>query len=471
MPKPKIEISNELGNLVHDGDITIDSMNFSRMCANGHASIIREKAPQNYHPLDGWIIRGAGTTPWTLSAQHWSGKRQDIIDCQSMYSAANFGHRNPNILEPYLAFVANKNVAVSRGINHDMHAPALHALTRLLGWEESPRIMLKSGGGEAVETAVKAMRKNWWLTHGMPQHKSMEIPAIVVATNCFHGRPTGVTAFLEGKSREGFQPLAEPIKVPFNDTAAIEQVIKERPGTIAGVLLEPIQGEGGVVVPDDDYMPRVKELCRKAGVLFVLDEIQTGFGRTGKNFAYEHYGTEPDILILGKSLGAGVEPVSAIIGKRNAKLKVLGKTYHRDLLDESCFPPGSEGSTHSANPKACFAILLAIKELCDNNYAEQAATKGEVLMEALVALKERYPDQILDVRGKGLMVALETTFSTYTLSARMMERGVWMYPTRENVIRILPPLCTPATVLRTVVEKISETIEELGAEGHLSKTA
>ncbi|MBI3020279.1 MAG: aspartate aminotransferase family protein, partial [Parcubacteria group bacterium] len=285
----------------------------------------------------------------------------------------------------------------------------------------------------------------------------------------------GVTSLFQkdDSSRKGFGPFPDgTLWVPYNDIHALEETFTAYKDRIAGVLLEPIQGEGGIIIPDSDYLLKVRELCSWHNALLILDEIQTGFGRTGKNFAFEHSGVTPDILLLAKALGGGAVPASAILGRKDVLLDCGTKEY--DVLSYLAIDgAGEEGATWAGSALVSTAILASIKELCDERLAERAAENGARFIAELKKLKRKYP-LITDVRGKGLMVGVDFAappaegplFSVKGLKGRsvsyaLLREGVWAYYTGETgqTLRFLPPLATPPEVLSEVVLRLERAIQ------------
>ena len=455
---PKVNIEGDL-----NGCFTVNGVDFSRLTVENWQAVLATLTAPIYQPMDGWVPVGRGSEPWLLRVAHKTFDNvRDIIDCQTMYSTANAGHGNMDILLPVaLQTLHESGARTGNALPNILQLPAFFALTGLVGG--GYRVMTKLGGGEAVETAIKLARTFFWALHGEPAEEHMgHGPYLVVAKSCFHGRPLGVTSTFErgDPSRDGFGPFADAtIWVPFNDIGALYNVLHTRTD-IAAVLLEPIQGEGGINIPDDDYLPKVAALCREHGVLFILDEVQTGFGRTGKNFAFEHHdGLKPDILALGKALGGGALSASATLARTDVSFDG-GKTTH-DLF--SYFGPGREGQTWLGADTVCMAILASIKELCDKDHAALAAENGARFIAELKELQEKYPRLITDVRGKGLMVGADFTIPGRTLSHALLDEGVWAYYTgpEKKTLRFLPPLVTPPEVLSEVVVRLERALLRL----------
>ncbi|HEY4474288.1 MAG: hypothetical protein A3G11_00920 [Candidatus Lloydbacteria bacterium RIFCSPLOWO2_12_FULL_51_9] len=456
---PQVQISGDLSS----NTFTVNGTAFLKQSVADRQAQLAKIAPPNYKPMEGWIATGRGSTPWTLEFKEaLSGKTRQVIDCQTMYSTANAGHGNAGILDPFSDYQRYVWAPTGNGLSNDLQLPALMALRALVGL--NVRIMTKSSGGEVVDTALKIARKFWWLRHERPSERSgASGPFIVVAQHAFHGRTLGATSLFhpDSKSRQGFGPFPNStLWVPFNDTDAMKRKFEEKGSSIAGVLLEPIQGEAGIFLPDDSYLKHVEYLCRRHGALFMLDEIQTGFGRTGKNFAFEHYGVKPDILLLGKALGGGVMPVSAILARTDVSFGVDTRVF--DLF-EATIGVGEEGQTWSGSALSCFAILAAIRNLCDKNLAGLALEHGGHFVSELLELQKKWPKVITEVRGKGLMVGVDFTIHGREVSHALLREGVWACATGEtgHTVRFLPPLMTPTEVLSDVVVRLGKALTGL----------
>ncbi|MEW5739468.1 MAG: ornithine--oxo-acid transaminase [Myxococcota bacterium] len=378
----------------------------------------------NYAPLPVVLTRGEGAFVWDVEGVRY-------LDCLSAYSALNQGHCHPRIVAA-LQGQAARLTLTSRAFHNDLMGRLLERLGTLTGF---PKALLMNTGVEAVETALKAMRRWGEEVKGVPESRG----EIVVATGNFHGRTiTAVSLSDEPSSFAHYGPFTPGfVKVPFGDAAALEAAITPR---TVGVLLEPIQGEAGVVIPPREYLPRVRDACTEHRVLLALDEVQTGLGRTGKLFAWQHTGARPDLLVLGKALSGGVYPVSAVCGLA-------------EVLD--VFTPGTHGSTYGGNPLACATAMAALDVLLDEGLAERAAMLGE---KALGRLRDGLAGspKVKDVRGRGLMLAVERTVDdAHEVAVRLaQEAHALCKDTRGRVIRILPPLVTPETVLLDALDRM-----------------
>jgi ornithine--oxo-acid transaminase len=361
----------------------------------------------DYAPLPVVLTKGKGVFVWDIT-----GKR--YFDMLSSYSALNQGHRNPNILKAATRQMRRLTLT-SRAFYNDRRGDFLEKITKLAGFEKA--IMMNTGA-EAVETAIKAMRKWGYEIKGVAKDHA-EI--IVVAGN-FHGRTTTIVGFsTDEKVRGGYGPATPGFKIiPYNDPKALENAINEN---TVGFLVEPIQGEGGIIIPDDNYLPEVREICTEQNIILCLDEIQTGLGRTGKLFCYEHYNIKPDMLVLGKALSGGFYPISCMLTSKEVM---------------SIFTPGTHGSTFGGNPLAAAIGVAALDEIINKKLPEKAAKLGEYFLRRLKELKN--PD-IKEVRGKGLLIGLEF-YSPIAreVCERLMTEGILAKDTHEKIIRFAPPL-------------------------------
>ncbi|MFI8289118.1 ornithine--oxo-acid transaminase [Streptomyces sp. ms191] len=364
----------------------------------------------NYHPLP--VVVASADGAWMTDVE---GRR--YLDMLAGYSALNFGHGNRRLIDAARAQLERVTLT-SRAFHHDRFAEFCARLAELCGKEA---VLPMNTGAEAVETAVKTARKWGYEVKGVPDGHAK----IVVAANNFHGRTTTIVSFsTDHEARDHFGPYTPGFEiVPYGDATALEAAVTEN--TVA-VLLEPIQGEAGVLVPPAGYLREVRELTRARNVLFMADEIQSGLGRTGRTFACEHEGVVPDVYILGKALGGGVVPVSAVVADRD----VLG-----------VFRPGEHGSTFGGNPLACAVALEVIAMLRSGEYQQRATELGEHLHAELGLLVGG--GAVEAVRGRGLWAGVDITPSRGTgreISEKLMERGVLVKDTHGSTIRIAPPL-------------------------------
>jgi ornithine--oxo-acid transaminase len=379
----------------------------------------------NYRPLDVVIERAEGV--WVYDVD---GKR--YLDCLAAYSAVSQGHCHPRIMEAMLE-QAKRVTLTSRAFRNDQLALLYEELHDLTGMDMS---LPMNSGAEAVETALKAARKWGYTVKGIPAGKA----EIIACRNNFHGRTITVISFsTEAQYRDGFGPFTPgfPI-VPFGDAAALEAAIT--PNT-AAFLVEPIQGEAGVVIPPAGYLKKAAELCKRHNVLLVVDEIQSGLGRTGKLFAHQWEGVEPDMVIVGKALSGGFYPISVVLSRRD----VLG-----------VFKPGDHGSTYGGNPLACAVARAALKVLVDEKLVERSAELGAYFIARLRTLRSPI---IKEVRGRGLWIGLELTVAARPYCERLKEEGVLCKETHDHVLRLAPPLVITRDEIDWAFERIRKVVE------------
>ncbi len=381
----------------------------------------------NYKPLDVVLSRGEGVYVWDTD-----GKR--YLDCLSAYSAVNQGHCHPKILAAMIE-QAGKLTLTSRAFRNDQLAHLYEELAALTG---SHKILPMNSGAEAVETAVKAVRKWGYEVKGVPENRA----EIIVCSNNFHGRTMGIVGFsTDPDARSGFGPFAPGFKtVTFGDLDSFRDAITEN--TVA-FLIEPIQGEAGVIIPPTGYFTSVRELCTKHGITLILDEIQTGLGRTGKLLAEEHEGIEADMTLIGKALSGGFYPVSAVLSNS----EVLG-----------VLKPGQHGSTFGGNPLACAIARAALKALTEEGMIDNSATMGDRFQ---TGLKDIRSNIIKDVRGRGLMLAVELVpeaGGARKYCEALKERGILAKDTHGDTIRIAPPLVITADQVDWAVGQFAEVL-------------
>nr|WP_197673768.1 ornithine--oxo-acid transaminase [Stappia sp. ES.058] len=363
----------------------------------------------NYKPIDVVLSRGEGVWLYDVDGNRY-------LDCLAAYSAVNQGHCHP-VIRDAMVEQASKLTLTSRAFRNDQLAPLYEDLARLTG---AHKILPMNSGAEAVESAVKAVRKWGYEVKGVPENKA----EIIVCDNNFHGRTLGIVGFsTDPAARTGFGPFAPGFRVvPFGDAAAFEAAIT--PNTV-GFLVEPIQGEAGILIPPAGYFTRVRELCTDTNVTLILDEIQTGLGRTGKLLAEEHEGIEADVTLVGKALSGGFYPVSAVLSNS----EVLG-----------VLQPGEHGSTFGGNPLACAVARAALKVLVEEGMIENAAETGAYFMEGLSRIRS---NAIREVRGRGLMLAVELhpdAGGARAYCEALRGEGILAKDTHDHTIRIAPPL-------------------------------
>lgn len=379
----------------------------------------------NYHPLDVVIERASGS--WVYDAEG-----RQYLDFLAAYSAVNQGHCHPAIMRA-MCEQAQRVTLTSRAFRNDQLPLLYKELHDLTGFEMA---LPMNSGTEAVETALKAARKWGTTVKGIPAGKA----EILVCRNNFHGRTISVVGFSsEDQYRNGFGPFPAGFKqVEFGN---VEDLAKNITENTCAFLVEPIQGEAGIIIPSAGYLHKVAEVCRQKNVLLIVDEIQSGLGRTGKFFAYEHDGITPDVVIIGKALSGGYYPVSAVLSSR----KVLG-----------VFQPGDHGSTFGGNPLACAVARAALRVLVDEDLAARSAELGEY---ALNYLKELHSPYLVEVRGKGLWIGIELATEARSFCEALMRRGVLCKETHNTVIRLAPPLVISKADLDWGLEQIKAVIE------------
>jgi ornithine--oxo-acid transaminase len=368
---------------------------------------------KNYKPLDVVLTRGEGVYVWDVDGRRY-------LDCLSAYSAVNQGHCHPKILEAMVA-QASRLTLTSRAFRNDQLAPFYEELCALTG---SHKALPMNSGAEAVESALKIARKWAYQVKGVPDDQA----EIIVCSGNFHGRTIAIVGFSsDPASRDGFGPFPPGFRtVPYGDADALEAAIT--PNT-AAFLVEPIQGEAGVIVPPPGYLKRARELCSANNVLLILDEIQTGLGRTGKLLAEEHDGVEADLTLIGKALSGGFYPVSAVLSNAEAM---------------SVLHPGEHGSTFGGNPLACAVARAALRVLTEEGMIDNAARIGARLMASLASVAT---DAVKEVRGRGLMLAVELhpeAGGARAVCEALQGRGLLAKETHDHTIRIAPPLILTA---------------------------
>ncbi len=390
----------------------------------------------NYHPLPVVLDRGEGVFVWDVE-----GKR--YYDFLSAYSAVNQGHSHPKIVGA-LVEQAQKLALTSRAFYNSKLGEYEQKITTLFGFD---KVLPMNSGAEAVETAVKLARKWSYEVKGIAENAAK----IIVCENNFHGRTTTIVSFSnDPDANQNYGPFTPGfIKIPYNDIAALEEVLRREAGNIAAFLVEPIQGEAGVYVPDENFLKNASELCKKYNVLFIADEVQTGIARTGKLIACHHENVQPDILILGKALSGGMYPVSAVLANDNIM---------------NVIKPGQHGSTFGGNPIACAVAVAALDVVADEKLSERAEELGKLFRAEIEELIEK-TDLITKVRGKGLLNAIlindtPDSSTAWNLCLQLKENGLLAKPTHGNIIRLAPPLVITEEQLLDCVKIIEKTILE-----------
>jgi ornithine--oxo-acid transaminase len=385
---------------------------------------------QNYKPLPVVLTRGEGVYVWDDAGKKY-------LDMMSAYSAVSHGHANPRLVKLVQEQVATLNI-VSRAFYSDKLGPFLERICTLTGQDMA---LPMNTGAEAVETAIKAARKWAYTVKGVAKDKA----EIITCTGNFHGRTIAIIAMSdEPQYQDGFGPFPPGFRVvEYGNIDALRDAINEN---TAALLIEPIQGEGGIIVPPDGYLKAAEQLCREQNVLLIADEIQTGLGRTGKLLACEHEDVKPDGLILGKALGGGILPVSMFLAKREVM---------------QVFTPGDHGSTFGGNPLASVVGLEALNILVEESLSERSAEMGDYLLAELASINSPL---IIELRGRGLFIGIEIEPSLATareVCEALMERGLLSKETHSTVVRLAPPLVISKEEIDWAVTQIREVLQEI----------
>ena len=395
-------------------------------------SLEEQFGAHNYHPLPVALSRGEGVFVWDVDGKKY-------YDFLSGYSALNQGHCHPKIIAA-LILQAQKLTLTSRAFHSDQLGEYEQFITQYFGYD---KVLPMNTGVEAVETAIKLCRRWGYVVKGIPENKAR----IIVCAENFHGRTSTIISFsTDPSSYERFGPFMPGFDViPYNDREALEKALQHR--DVAGFLVEPIQGEAGVVVPDDGYLTAARQYCQDANVLFIADEIQTGLARTGRMLACDHEGVRPDILILGKALSGGVLPVSAVLADDEIMLTIR---------------PGEHGSTYGGNPLAAAVAMAALRVLTDEKMAENAAVQGQALRTGIEQLQSPH---IASIRGKGLLNAIlikhPNPAAAWDLCVTLMENGLLAKPTHGDKIRLAPPLGITSAQIADCISIIAKSLTSL----------
>jgi ornithine--oxo-acid transaminase len=397
-----------------------------QMNAKDYLEMERTYGAHNYHPLPVVISKAKGVWIWDVDGKKY-------IDMLSSYSAINQGHLHEKIVAAAVDQLGRVSLS-SRAFSNDRMAPFLKKLCELSGMEMA---LPMNTGAEAVETALKLARRWGYRKKGVPENQA----EIMVCENNFHGRTTTIISFSSDPgSKDGFGPFTPGfVTIPYNDLQAVEKAANER--TVA-MMVEPIQGEAGINVPSEGYLKGLRKICDEKGILLIIDEIQTGFGRTGKMFAFEHEGIKPDVLCVGKALGGGLYPVSAALSSREIM---------------SVFTPGSHGSTFGGNPLGSAIASAALDVLVDEDLCERSVEMGAYFVKKL---KELNCPRIKEIRAKGLLIGAEFHLgpgeTVRPVCEKLMENGVLAKDTHEKTIRFAPPLVISKEEIDWAMERIGK---------------
>ncbi|GAB1191788.1 hypothetical protein APSETT444_000971 [Aspergillus pseudonomiae] len=401
-------------------------------------------AAHNYHPLPVVFARAQGTSVWDPEGRHY-------LDFLSAYSAVNQGHCHPKLVAA-LVEQASRVTLSSRAFYNDVFPRFAQFVTEFFGFD---MVLPMNTGAEAVETGIKIARKWGYKVKGIPENQAI----VLSAENNFHGRTfAAISLSSDPESRENYGPYLPGIgcnipgtdkPITYNDKAALREAFEKAGPNLAAFLVEPIQGEAGIVVPDEDYLQEARALCDKYNVLLICDEIQTGIARTGKLLCHEWSGIKPDLVLLGKAISGGMYPVSCVLGRKDVMLTI---------------EPGTHGSTYGGNPLGCAVAIRALEVVKEEQMVERAEKLGHVFRDGLKAINS---PMIQTVRGKGLLNAIvideskTNGHSAWDLCMLMKEKGLLAKPTHENIIRLAPPLVITDDEIKKSLKIIAEAISEL----------
>ena len=389
----------------------------------------------NYHPLPVVLSRGEGVNVWDIEGKHY-------YDFLSAYSAVNQGHCHPRIVAALIEQAQKLNLT-SRAFHNDILGHYEKFMTKLFGYD---KILPMNTGVEAVETAIKLARRWGYEVKGIAPNQAK----VIVLEGNFHGRTmAAISASGDPDSRINYGPYLEGfVRIPYNDLAALDIAAKDP--SVCGFLVEPIQGEAGVFVPDADYLPTAFDICKKNNVLFIADEVQTGIARTGKMLCIDNFGIHADILVLGKAVSGGVYPVSAVLANNEIMMTIK---------------PGQHGSTYGGNPTGCAVAMVAMQVVLDEKLAENSVYLGKMFRKRMNILKNKRPDLITLVRGMGLLNAIiindsEDSKTAWNICMKLAENGLLAKPTHGNIIRFAPPLVMTEEQLLDCVSIIITTLKQ-----------
>ena len=425
-------------------NLTVNGIRIGDLTPQQHESIEAEKGGQNYSPLEDIVVSRVKDSSTLLARKPDPTDitkyiETELIDGLCCYSAVNQGQLNKTIVDSVIKHLDEEKLpTVPRSIRHKYMSAFLLAATSITGMD---KVVPKVAGVESWELSFKISRRWGSLKKRIPEKDII----IVGATGNFHGRSMAAISMSDDtESREGFGPFLPGIElVPYNDIDALKLLFESKGERIASFMVEPVQGEAGVIVPDDDYFTQVSALCKKHNILLAMDEVQTGFGRTGKNFAHQLFDVKPDIMGCGKAAGGGILPVSFVAGRS-------------DVID--VLTPGSEGSTFGGYPLASVVGTYAIKVLVDEKLANNANIKGAYLIKNLNAIRNDFPDKIKEVRGKGLLTAFEMynekNLDGHKVSVELLNHGVYAKETHHSTVRLAPAL----TINNNQIDCLSDAI-------------
>ena len=432
-------------------DLKINGIKLGNLSPKEHEEIELEKGGQNYSPLKNVVVshvKDSSTLICRKPSEDSVAKyvEEELLDGLCCYSAVNQGQLNQTIVDAVVHHLTVEKIpTVPRSIRHKYMSGFLLAATAFTGMD---RVVPKVAGVESWELTFKLCRRWGYEVKKIPNNKCI----IVGAKGNFHGRSMAATSMSDDPdTQNNFGPFLPGIElVPFNDFNALKKLFEEKGEYIAAYSVEPIQGEAGVILPDDDYWLKVSQLCKKHNILLAFDEVQTGFGRTGKYFAHQLYNVKPDIMGCGKAAGGGILPVSFVAG-RNEIISVL--------------TPGSEGSTFGGYPLASVVGIYAIKTLIDENLTKNAEVRGQQLIEGLNNIKNEFPDKIKEVRGKGLLTAFEMhnekKLDGHIISVNLLAQGIYAKETHHSIVRLAPALTITSKQIEILLCAINKVIKDI----------
>jgi len=425
-------------------NLTVNGIRIGDLTPKQHEEIELTKGGQNYSPLEDVVVSKVKDSSTLLARKPHPEDisryiETELLDGLCCYSAVNQGQLNQTIVDAVVRHLQDEKLpTVPRSIRHKYMSAFLLAATGITGMD---KVVPKVAGVESWELSFKIGRRWGSKIKKIPEDQCL----MIGASGNFHGRSLAAVSMSDDKdSREGFGPFVPGIElVPFNDIQALKDLFERKSERIACFMVEPIQGEAGVIVPDDDYLPKVAQLCKDYNILLSLDEVQTGFGRTGANFAHQLYNIKPDIMGCGKAAGGGVLPVSFVAGRK-------------DVID--VLTPGSEGSTFGGYPLASVVGTYAIKVLVEEHLAQNAKVQGKYLMTHLSKIMNDFPDKIKEIRGRGLLTAFEMhddpKLDGHTVSLGLLNHGVYAKETHHSTVRLAPAL----TINKIQIDKLSDAI-------------
>tara|TARA_B100001996_G_scaffold170173_2_gene129779 strand:- start:342 stop:1673 length:1332 start_codon:yes stop_codon:yes gene_type:complete len=443
-----------MSKLTIDGygdNLNINGVSIGSLSPSEHEAIEKKHGGNNYSPLEDVVVSHVKDSSTLICRKPSKNNIKSFIESELLdglccYSAVNQGQLNQTIVDSVVHHLQNEKLpTVPRSIRHKYMSAFLLAVSSITGMD---RVVPKVAGVESWELTFKLCRRWGYQIKKIPQNKAI----IVGATGNFHGRSVAAVSMSDDlDAKNNFGPFVPGIElVPFNDFEALKNLFEKKGEFIAAYSVEPIQGEAGVIVPDEDYWPKVSQLCKEHNILLAFDEVQTGYGRTGKNFAHQLYNVKPDLMGCGKAAGGGILPVSFVAGRDD----VIG------VLN-----PGSEGSTFGGYPLASVVAVYAIKTLIEERLAENAMLRGQQLMDGLNAIKNDFSDKIKIVRGKGLLTAFEMYdhphLDGHHVSLDLLNQGIYAKETHKTTIRLAPALTIESIQIEQLLSGVRKVIKNI----------